>query len=266
MFLSLLVACGVAALAWILSLATREYSWVDRIWSIVPVVYLWIYAGAARLADARLDLMAALVTVWGLRLTYNFMRKGGYAKGGEDYRWQVLRAGMSPVLWQVFNLFFIAAFQNLLLFSIALPAWTAYQRQGDFGVGDVIVAVIFLALLAGEALADEQQWRFHQRKHAELAAGRPLRSGFLSEGLFRYSRHPNYFCEIAQWWVIFVFGAVAAGSPWQWTVIGAVALTGLFVGSTNFTEQISGSKYPAYAQYRRATSALVPWPPRSAAR
>ena len=262
--LSLIVAAAAAALAWILSLVTREYSWVDRMWSIVPVVYLWIYAGAAGLHDARLDVMAVLGTLWGLRLTYNFVRKGGYAKGGEDYRWQILRSRMSGPLWQLFNLVFIAAFQNVLLWAITLPGWAAYQHQGDFGFGDVICIVVFLALLAGETLADQQQWNFHGWKRTERAAGREPQPGFLRTGFFRFSRHPNYFCEVAQWWVIFAFGAVAAGSPWQWTVIGAVALTGLFIGSTNFTEEISSSKYPEYADYRRATSALIPWPPRKA--
>ncbi len=253
-------------MTWILSLLTREYSWVDRIWSIVPVVYLWVYAISTDLLDARLTVMAVLGTLWGVRLTFNFARKGGYARGGEDYRWQILRGRMSPPLWQLFNLLFIAAFQNALLWVITLPAWTAYQHQGRFGPGDVVAAAIFLALLAGETLADQQQWRFHQHKHADIAAGQAPQQSFLTTGLFRYSRHPNYFCEIAQWWVIFAFGCLAAGSPWQWTVIGAVALTGLFVGSTNFTEQISAGKYPDYPGYQKATSALVPWRPRSTTR
>ena len=122
--------------------------------------------------------------------------------------------------------------------------------------------MVFLGLLAGETIADQQQWNFHQWKRAEAAAGRDPRPRFLQTGLFRYSRHPNFFFEQAQWWVLFAFGAVAAGSLWQPTVLGAVLLTLLFVGSTRFTESISRSRYPEYAQYQETTSAVIPWVPR----
>lgn len=257
----LVVAAVVSAGCWVISLITRDTSQVDRIWSIVPPVYLWIFAAGAGLGDARLDLMALLATIWGARLTFNFARKGGY-RGVEDYRWAILRGRMRPWQFQLFNLFFIVLYQNALLVLIALPGATAQQHRGGFGGLDVLLAVLFLGCLTGETVADQQQWRFHGWKAAERAAGREPADGFLRAGLFRFSRHPNYFFEIAQWWVMFLFGAVAAGSLLQWSVVGAVLLTVLFIGSTVFTEQVSGSKYPAYAEYRRTTSAVVPWPPR----
>ena len=132
-FACLWILTGACALTWILSLVTGEHSWVDRIWSIVPVVYVWVFAAAAGLADARLDLMAALVTLWGIRLTFNFARKGGYAPGGEDYRWETLRGRMAKWQFALFNLFFIVIYQNVLLLLIALPAWTAFQHQRSAG-------------------------------------------------------------------------------------------------------------------------------------
>ena len=81
--------------------------------------------------------------------------------------------------------------------------------------------------------------------------------------MFRFSRHPNFFFEQAQWWIIFAFGAIAAGSVLQPTMLGAVLLVLLFVGSTRFTESISKSKYPEYADYQATTSAVIPWPPKS---
>ena len=262
-YLSLCVAGGMTLLVWVLSLLTGDQSWVDRIWSIIPVAYLWIFAVDAGLADARLDVMAVLVTLWGARLTFNFARKGGYAKGGEDYRWAIVRSSMKRWQFQLFSFFFIAAYQNALLLLIALPALTADRHRGDFGIGDVLAAVAFLVLLATETVADQQQWNFHLRKHSEAAAGRAAGVGFLRTGLFRYSRHPNYFCEISIWWVVFAFGAIAAGSVAQWTVAGAVLLTLLFIGSTILTERISGEKYPEYADYRATTSAVIPWFPRN---
>jgi len=245
------VAC---ALAWVLSLVTREHSWVDRLWSILPVAYLWVFAGSAGLSDARLNVMAVLVTLWGGRLTFNFARKGGYS-GTEDYRWAVLRSKMKRWQFEVFNLVFIVLYQNALLVLITLPALTAYDHQGGFGGLDIVLTVIFLAFLLGETVADQQQWNFHRTK-AEPGYDGP---GFLTAGLWRLSRHPNFFFEQAQWWVVYAFGAVAAGAVFQWTILGPALLTGLFLGSAAFTEWISQGKYPEYAVYRRTTSQMIPW-------
>ncbi len=258
-----LIAAAVCVFCYVTSLVTKENSWVDRLWSIVPVAYVWVFAIAAGLADVRLDVMAGLVTLWGVRLTFNFARKGGYS-GMEDYRWAVLRGRMSGGQFAVFNLLFIVLYQNAILVLITLPAYTAYLNQTPFGPLDVLLAVLFLVLLAGETLADQQQWEFHTRKAAEVAAGREPAPRFLQAGLFRFSRHPNFFFEQGQWWTFFLFGAVAAGSVLQWTVLGAFLLTLLFVGSTMFTESITRSKYPEYADYQATTSAIVPWFPRRA--
>jgi steroid 5-alpha reductase family enzyme len=251
------VAC---AFAWLASLVTGDTSWVDRSWSIVPVIYLWVFSSYAGLANARLDVMAAVVTVWGVRLTYNFARKGGYA-GVEDYRWAVLRSRMRPWQFQLFNFFFIVIYQNVILVLIALPAYTAYENRArtPYGALDALLAVIFFACLMGETAADQQQWDFQRRKRLEIDAGRVLEHQFLDTGLFRLSRHPNYFFELAQWWILFFMGAVAAGSLLQWTVLGAVLLTLLFLGSTRFTEKITLSRYPEYALYQRRTSSVIPW-------
>jgi steroid 5-alpha reductase family enzyme len=263
LILTVLIAAGACAFAWLASLITGDTSWVDRMWSIVPVIYLWVFAGAAHLHDARLDVMAALVSVWGVRLTYNFARKGGY-RGVEDYRWAVLRSSMRSWQFQLFNLFFIVLYQNALLVLIALPAWTVYQhRATSFGAVDYLLTVLFLAFTVGETVADQQQWNFHQWKQIEAEAGREPNPRFLQRGLFRYSRHPNYFFELAQWWVIFFFGVVAARSVLEWTIIGPFLLTLLFVGSTRFTEKISLSHYPEYELFQRSTSAVIPWFARS---
>jgi steroid 5-alpha reductase family enzyme len=204
--------------------------------------------------------MALVVTLWGARLTFNLARKGGYT-GVEDYRWAELRKEMGRAQFQLFNFFFIVIYQNAILVLITLPAFTAYRDRAStpFGVLDVLLVVLFLVCTAGETLADQQQWNFQTRKHAQIAAGRTPDPQFLQSGLFRSSRHPNYFFELAQWWVFFLLGAVAAGSLLQWSVIGAFLLSVLFVGSTRFTEKITLSRYPQYEEYQRRTSAVVPW-------
>lgn len=259
--LVVLVAAIASAACWAASLVTRDTSWVDRLWSIVPVVYAWIFAAAAGLQDARLTLMAVLVTLWGARLTFNFARRGGYT-GMEDYRWAILRARMRPWQFQLFNLFFIVAFQMTLLVLIVLPAHTALEHRTPLGVLDVVLAALFLAALAGETVADQQQWAFQRAKHAAVAAGREQAGDFVTSGLWSVSRHPNYFFELAQWWLFFLLGAVAAGTVLVWTVAGAVGLTALFIGSTVFTESITRSRYPEYRTLRAGVSPIVPWFPR----
>jgi len=268
----IMVAAVASAFCWVASLITKDTSWVDRLWSIVPVVYVWIFAIAAVRVGrpaTRLLLMAILVTLWGLRLTFNFARKGGYS-GMEDYRWAILRGRMKPWQFQIFNLLFIVLYQNALLVLIALPAYMAWQHPAGFGGWDVFFAALFLAFLVGEFVADQQQWDFHQ---AKKRAGGRLEPGFATTGLFRVSRHPNFFFEQAQWWAVYAMGATAAvtaglglwGGVVNWTIVGPVLLTVLFIGSTIFTESITAAKYPAYAEYQRTTSMIVPWMPRRGA-
>lgn len=264
-----LVAAAASVLCWVLSLFTGDTSWVDRAWSIVPVIYVWIFAIGAMIegtGSLRLVLMAVLVTAWGVRLTFNFARKGGYT-GTEDYRWAILRARMNRWQFQVFNLLFIIGFQMTLLVLITLPAYFVFEHPAPIHLADVIIVALFIAALVGETVADQQQWTYYQRR---AAAGGVLEPGFQTEGLFRFSRHPNFFFEQAQWWILYLFTIVAAASTglgvWggviNLSLVGPVLLTALFIGSTIFTESITASKYPAYADYQRSTSMLVPLPPR----
>ncbi|UKJ65156.1 DUF1295 domain-containing protein [Cellulosimicrobium cellulans] len=255
-----LVAACVTLAAWVLSLLTRDSSWVDRAWSIVPVAYVWILAAPS--GDPRALLVGVLVTLWGARLTFNFARRGGYT-GLEDYRWPILRARMRPWQYQVFQLVFICVAQNALLVAITLPVQTVtLHPTSALGPGDAVLTALFLGFLVLETAADQQQHAFHRERAAAAESGRPLAVGFRTTGLFRYSRHPNYFGELGQWWVVFGFGAIAAGTVVLPTVTGAVALTFLFVGSTLFTESLSVARHPRYADYRRSTSMIVPLPPR----
>jgi steroid 5-alpha reductase family enzyme len=256
-----LTACACAiGVSWLLSLVTHEYSWVDRLWSVMPPLYVAWFALSADAPDPRLWAMALLVTLWGVRLTFNFARKGGYSPGGEDYRWVELRARMSPLGFQLFNFFFIAVFQHLLLLAISLPALQA-QREAyrPFGAVDALLCALFLVFLAGETLADEQQWRFQSEKRARRQRGERIEQEFLTTGLFRWSRHPNFFCEQAQWWTLYALGVCASGRWLSYSTVGPVVLTALFHGSSNFTEAISLRKYPAYAAYQARVSRLVPW-------
>jgi len=259
---ALWACCGLTLWCWSVSIATDDYSQVDRLWSILPVAYVVHFAAHAGFADARLGLMTVLVGLWGVRLTWNFARKGGYRRGGEDYRWPAVRRWLGPVGFQLLNATFIAPFQNLVLLLLAAPAYVAWQARGTpLGPLDALAASAFVVFWVGEAIADQQQWRFQSDKRVRRARGASIDAEFLTTGLFRYSRHPNFFCEQAMWWAFYGFAVAASGvwvSPW---VAGPVLLTGLFQGSTWLTERLTVEKYPAYRDYQRTTSRLVPMPP-----
>ena len=251
----------LALVAWFLSVITREVSWIDRLWSVCPPVYCLIVAAAAGFDAPRVMLMAALVVAWGIRLTCNFARKGGYRPGGEDYRWAHVRKQYGRLGFQVLNITFVHPGQMLLIWLFTSPIHRAWQfPDAPLGWLDFLAAALFLTLLAGETVADRQMWDFQQDKKQKIASGEEVRQPFMTSGLYRYSRHPNYFCEIGMWWVFYLFAVAASGEWIHWTALGCIGLALLFILSMRMTEEISAAKYPGYRDYQAAVPALVPLP------
>lgn len=263
-----IIAVSIALLAFVTSEVTGNYSQVDKLWSLVPPVLAWYFAGASSW-DARLVLMALLVTAWGARLTFNFWRRGGYAwppwNGVEDYRWGVLRANpllAAPWRWRLFNLGFVSLYQVLLLLLITLPSVAAAGAGRAFNLVDASATVLFIAFLLLETVADQQQYDFQAGKRRRRAAGGPLEGdmarGFRTSGLFSLVRHPNYTAEQAIWGAFYLFAVAATGRWTNWSIVGVVLLVLLFQGSTHFTEQVSLARYPGYAEYRRRVPRFLP--------
>ena len=126
----------LAGLCFIVSTITKNYSQVDKLWSIAPIIYAWQVAYLANW-ESRIVLIAVLITIWGARLTYNFGRRGGYSwkfwEGDEDYRWAVLRAKpefQAPWKWMLFNLFFISFYQMGLVLIIVFPMIKSVEGNG----------------------------------------------------------------------------------------------------------------------------------------
>lgn len=211
--------------------------------------------------------MFVLVAAWGTRLTFNFARKGGYTPGGEDCRWPILRGKLGRVGFQAFNATFISPYQNILLLFICLPAWVALQHKDTpLGAVDAVAAIVFVIALFGEFTADQQQWNFHREKAAAKARGDIVDPPFLTRGLWKVSRHPNFLCEQTQWWCIALFAFSASGAVAKSTTTlvfvfgGAFLLTLLFQGSSSFTEYLTKQKYPSYADYQQSTPCQFPLP------
>eukprot|EP01094_Clydonella_sp_ATCC50884_P021445 TRINITY_DN4725_c3_g1_i1.p1 TRINITY_DN4725_c3_g1~~TRINITY_DN4725_c3_g1_i1.p1 ORF type:complete len:366 (+),score=95.30 TRINITY_DN4725_c3_g1_i1:121-1098(+) len=271
---SFLLMLGVSLFCWLASLLTGNCSYVDRVWSITPAVYVAHFYASTNFTSTRLLLMTALITLWGARLSYNFYRKGGYNLSDEDYRWPIIRAKLHPLLFQLFNISFIALYQNFLLWCISLPAYAAYLAERSTAAAaplnslDYAAAAAVLFFLLLETVADQQQWVFQNEKYRLINAQLPrvgdYARGFLTHGLFRFSRHPNFFGEQSLWVSFNLFALAASqGDIYQcwWYLLGAAQLLALFQGSTSFTEDITKAKYPEYAHYQQCTSRLIPfWP------
>lgn len=265
----LLVMGAAAAYSFIVGELTGNNSQVDKLWSILPVAYVWMVAGYGDFSP-RLTLMAVLVSIWGIRLTINFAMKGAYGwrfwAGEEDYRWQVLRAKpeFSPRWkWTLFNLFFISGYQHALILMFTLPTVVVLQNDTvPLGWKDAVAALLMLGFILLETMADIQQWNFQSRKRKKTGAGEPLagglEKGFIDTGLWAWSRHPNYFAEQAIWVSFYLF-TLAANGPWfNWSIAGCLLLIVLFQGSSQFSEEISAGKYPQYREYQKRVARFFP--------
>jgi steroid 5-alpha reductase family enzyme len=256
-----------AALAFVVSSITNNHSQVDKLWSVLPVVYGWIMAYQSGF-EPRIVLMALMITAWGLRLSYNFSRRGGYSvkiwKGEEDYRWSILQAKpefAAKWKWMLFNLFFISYYQMGLILLMTLPALRSIGGK-PLTWWDIIIAGLMLFFIVTETIADQQQWNYHRQKnHLRNQGGElphPYSKGFVDTGLWGLARHPNYASEQAIWIVFYFFSVSASGQWLNWSVTGAILLVLLFWGSSNFSESVSAGKYPDYDEYRKRVPRFIP--------
>lgn len=264
----LIVYLVAALLCFVVSTLTNNYSQVDKLWSLIPMVYVWMVAVHSEF-EPRLILMALLVTVWGLRLTYNFSRRGGYSwkfwTGEEDYRWAVLQAKpefKARWRWLLFNLLFISLYQMGLILLFTLPAVRSLDGL-PLEWPDYLIATLVLFFIVIETISDQQQWNYHKEKRLALDAGGNLpeiyKKGFVHKGLWGLVRHPNYAAEQALWIAFYFFSVSATGHWLNWSVMGAILLVLLFWGSSNFSETISTGKYPDYTSYLKQVPRFVPF-------
>ena len=272
---TLLIVCSCAVLyCFITGEITKNYSQMDKLWSILPVAYAWIIAANGGM-KARLVIYALIVTAWGIRLTVNFARKGAYSikfwTGVEDYRWSIVHSTKyfrNPIAWTAFDLFFISLYQNALVLAICFPALASMESTSPIGVWDVLsfaLAVFFLVL---ETTADEFQWRFHCRKKELLEKEgdlsklpSPYDLGFNTTGPWGRMRHPNYLGEQGIWMSLYITAAgagITSHGIFHWSMTGPLLLILLFMGSSTLAEKISSGKYPSYGAYIEQVYKYIP--------
>jgi len=258
----------MAFASFVVSAISNNYSQVDKLWSVMPIIYSWIIYWDSSF-DSRVLLMSILVTIWGLRLSYNFSRHGGYSfkfwEGKEDYRWAIVRSRpefQNKWKWQTFNLLFISFYQMGLILLFTLPIIKSMEGKPLFWA-DYLIAGLFILFIVLETIADQQQWNYQKEKHSKqskqsINGVNVNDKGFAHKGLWGIVRHPNYASEQAIWLIFYLFSIAATGNWINWSIIGSLLLILLFKGSSDLSETISASKYPEYKDYRNEVPRFVP--------
>jgi steroid 5-alpha reductase family enzyme len=253
--LGLGLAAALMAAVFLLALRIRNFSIVDVAWSAAFTPLVLLYATLAGGHAPRRALIAAMVTLWSLRLAGYLGRRIASLHPEEEGRYVQLRREWAARLHGRFFLFFLA--QGALAALLSFPFLLAcLHRRPALGGFEAAGAALLAVALAGETLADRQLAAF---KADPGNRGRTCRAG-----LWRYSRHPNYFFE----WLVWVAYAVFAWpSPWGWTSVYAPLLMLIFLfrvtGIPMTEEQALRSRGDDYREYQRTTSVFFPWFPKA---
>lgn len=248
-----LVAVAIAMVAvWLVSLALRDASVVDIFWGAGFAMIAALGYVRADGHHARRALVAALTIVWGTRLAVHLLLRNW--SRGEDYRYADMRERWGQ-RFPLVSLFTVFAFQGLVLWTVSLPVQAAQlsRRPDSLTWVDALGVALWTVGFLFEVVGDEQLRRF---KTDPSSSGRVM-----DRGLWRYTRHPNYFGDATLWWGLGVI-AVAAGT-W-WTLVGPAIMTFALLrvsGVAHIEKNLRKTK-PEYEEYIRRTSAFFPLPPK----
>ena len=248
------MALGLISVIWLASLWQRDASIIDIFWGMGFIALAWFYRSWMAPAETlRQTLVPVLVTLWGLRLSfYIFWRNRGR---GEDYRYAAMRkkwGGGFPLV----SLFLVFWLQAILMWLVAMPLLQIQVSPHPVGFSgfDLLGIALFALGFSFEAVGDFQLARF---KADPANKGRVM-----DRGLWRYTRHPNYFGDAALWWGFGCFALATTDS--LWTLASPLLMTFLIVkiSGVGLLEKGLRSTKPGYRDYVRRTSAFVPRPPR----
>jgi steroid 5-alpha reductase family enzyme len=250
-YLQGLAVLAVAALCtWVISLWRRNVAIVDSLWSLMFVLAAFTYVHAAPRTGPRSVLALVLVTVWALRLSlYITRRNWGH---GEDRRYQAIRVRNEPH-FAIKSLYLVFGLQALLAWVISLPLLGALLNPGPLGVLDWAGAMLWMVGFTFEAGGDWQLARF------KSVPGN--RGKVMEQGLWRFTRHPNYFGDFCIWWGLYLL-AVSAGAWWSVAGPALMSLLLMRVSGVTLLEKDIGERRPQYAEYIRRTNAFFPGKPK----
>jgi steroid 5-alpha reductase family enzyme len=242
----------VALVAWGVATVRRNAGLVDIFWPLFFLVAVTVYVVTRVELSARATLVLALVAIWSLRLSIHLAARNWDAP--EDHRYRAIRERNEPgFAWK--SLYLVFGLQALLAWLISAPLAAAAGSEGPLGVLDFAAAMLVVLGISFETVADAQLARFR----ADPANA----GGVMDRGLWRYSRHPNYFGEFLVWWGFF---AMALGAGAWWSVFSPLLMSVLLlkVSGVALLEKDIGARRPAYRAYVARTNAFFPGPTRSA--
>ena len=241
---------GVAVVAWAASLLTKDVSFVDSLWSLFFLIAAIVFAANADPLPFRGAVVLALVAIWSIRLSVHItVRNWGE---GEDYRYQAIRQKNSPG-FEFKSLYIVFGLQAVLAWIIATPLNPAIASAASLGALDAIAIALWTFGFIFEAVGDLQLKRFKDNPEN--------RGKVLDTGLWRFTRHPNYFGEFCIWWAFWLF-ALSSGE-W-WTIFAPLLMSFLLlkVSGVAMLEKTISDRRPKYADYIRQTNAFFPGPRR----
>jgi steroid 5-alpha reductase family enzyme len=240
----------VAAGAWVVSLAKNDVSIVDSLWSLMFLLSAIVYASASDAHGPRETLVLVLTAIWALRLSaYITWRNHGQP---EDYRYQEIRRNNEPG-FRYKSFYIVFGLQAALAWVISMPLAASISGQAPIGALDYAGMVLWMLGMFFESVGDFQLARFKSDPEN--------RGKVLDSGLWRYTRHPNYFGNFTLWWGFFLVAAAAGG--W-WTAISPLLMSFLLlkVSGVALLEKDIGTRRTGYGDYVRRTNAFFPGPPR----
>ncbi|EIW84199.1 DUF1295-domain-containing protein [Coniophora puteana RWD-64-598 SS2] len=281
---------AITTTLYLLSLITGNVSQADRVWTFLPTVYAVYYAliplwpnsalalfpytpsnapyFVASTFSPRAVMMATLIVLWMYRLSYNTWRRGLFSLKDEDYRWELLRQ-------QIPN-------KNIILFILPLPTHMAvHQPHSPLSTSDYVLCALALLTNVVQFTADNQQWSYQNYKHSGVLNAnewpgariqwtkQDAERGFVTRGLWAWSRHPNFLCEQTFWILINLFPILSPASPHLTApphkitdltpLLPSLVITSLFYSSTLFSESVSRGKYTAaYPAYQERVAMFIP--------
>jgi steroid 5-alpha reductase family enzyme len=241
---------GFAVIAWAIATVRRNAGLVDIFWSLFILLGAVVVVQAGPAPGARAGLVLALVAAWALRLALYLAARNWNAP--EDHRYRAIRNRNEPgFAWK--SLYLVFGLQAVLAWLILAPVAAAISYDGPIGVLDFAGAVLAVFGIAFETIADAQLARFKSRP---ASAGKVM-----DRGLWRYTRHPNYFGEFCMWWGLYLV-SVAAGAWWTLFSPLLVSVLLLRVSGVTLLEKDIGERRPGYREYIARTNAFFPGLPR----
>jgi steroid 5-alpha reductase family enzyme len=249
----LVFTLGGAVLTWLASLVRRDVSLVDRVWAVLIVGAGWVYLVRLPTEGLRGLAMLLLASLWALRLSlFITWRNWGH---GEERRYQEIRARNEPG-FALKSLYLVFALQAVLAWTVSAPFLAAARADRPWSLLDMLGLALAAFGLVFEAVGDWQLARFK--------ADPAHRGQVMDRGLWRYTRHPNYFGEACVWWGLWLTAVAGAGWAGAWSIVSPLLMTLLLlkVSGVSLLEKDIGERRPAYRAYIARTNAFFPGPVR----